>query len=196
LRFADEVWTGFEYSAAATMISSGLLKEGFTVVRAAADRYDGELRMGMTDRAWGYSGNPFGDDECGKFYARAMSIWSVLLACQGYVYDGPAGMIGFKPAWRPDDHASFFTGAEGWGVFTQSRKDNAQTERIELRYGKVRVGSLVFRVRRESSSIVAAVFHNGQKIPATHTIDDGEVTITLERPVVIKAGESLVVEFR
>ncbi len=79
LRFADEVWTGFEYSAAAAMITSGLLKEGFTVVKAAADRYDGKLRMGLTDRAWGYSGNPFGDDECGKFYARAMSNWSVVV---------------------------------------------------------------------------------------------------------------------
>jgi uncharacterized protein (DUF608 family) len=196
LRFADEVWTGFEYSAAATMITSGLLEEGFTVVKAAADRYDGELRMGMTDRAWGYSGNPFGDDECGKFYARAMSIWSVLLACQGYVYDGPAGLVGFKPVWRADDHTSFFTGAEGWGVFTQRHKANAQTERIELRYGKVRVRSLAFRIPGKSDSVMATVLHNRQEIPATHTAEDGEVTITLKRPVVVRAGESLVVELR
>jgi len=191
LRFADEVMSGFEYSAAAAMIASGLLEKGFTVIKAAADRYDGQWRSGLTDRAWGYSGNPFGDDECGKFYARAMSIWSVLLACQGFVYDGPAGLIGFKPVWRPDEHASFFTAAEGWGVFTQRREGGTQTELIEVRYGKVRIESVVFQVSKEPKSQAIAVLHNQQTVPATYTFKDGEVRITLERPVVVKAGESL-----
>ncbi|MFH1265344.1 MAG: GH116 family glycosyl-hydrolase, partial [Planctomycetota bacterium] len=108
--YGDEVMTGFEYAAAAAMVQAGLLDEGFTVVRAIWSRYDGRLREGLTPAptaSWGYSGNPFGDDECGKFYARAMSVWSMLTAAQGYVYDGPAGRIGFKPVWQPDDHASF-----------------------------------------------------------------------------------------
>lgn len=194
LRFADEVMSGFEYSAAAAMIASGLLKEGFSVVKAAADRYDGQWRSGLTDRAWGYSGNPFGDDECGKFYARAMSIWSVLLACQGFIYDGPAGLLGFKPIWRPDNHVSFFTTAEGWGVFTQRRQGNKQTERIEVRYGKVRVASLIFQVPKKAKPITVSVLHNQQRIPATYDIGDDEVKITLRRPVVVKAGELLQVE--
>jgi uncharacterized protein (DUF608 family) len=196
LRFADEVWTGFEYSAAAAMITSGLLKEGFTIVEAAADRYDGELRTGMTDRAWGYSGNPFGDDECGKFYARAMSNWSVLLACQGFVYDGPAGLIGFKPVWSPDDHVSFFTAAKGWGVLTQRRKGNRQTESIEVRYGRLRLKSLVFQIPAETNSITVTVSHDTQQIPATHEINHGRVTVTLQRPVEVRAGQSLVVQLR
>ncbi|MHC4169049.1 MAG: GH116 family glycosyl-hydrolase, partial [Planctomycetota bacterium] len=158
------------------MITSGLLKEGFTIVEAAADRYDGELRTGMTDRAWGYSGNPFGDDECGKFYARAMSNWSVLLACQGFVYDGPAGLIGFKPVWSPDDHVSFFTAAKGWGVLTQRRKGNRQTESIEVRYGRLRLKSLVFQIPAETNSITVTVSHDTQQIPATHEINHGKVT--------------------
>ena len=90
------------------------------MTKAISDRYDGRLRTGLASHpTWGYSGNPFGDDECGKFYARAMSVWSILLACQGYIYDGPAGVIGFKPVWKPEDHKSFFSAAEGWGLFTQ-----------------------------------------------------------------------------
>jgi len=178
------------------MIASGLLKEGFTIVKAAADRYDGELRPGMTDRAWGYSGNPFGDDECGKFYARAMSNWSVLLACQGFVYDGPAGLIGFKPAWRPENHKSFFTAAEGWGVFSQRRKGNKQTERIEVRYGRVRVKSLLFQTPAKTDSVSVTVSYNKQKIPATHKVDQGDATVTLEHPVEVRAGETLIVELR
>ncbi len=194
LRFADEVMSGFEYSAAAAMITSGLLEEGFTVVKAAEDRYDGQWRSGLTDRAWGYSGNPFGDDECGKFYARAMSIWSVLLACQGFIYDGPAGLMGFIPVWQPDDHVSFFTAAEGWGVFAQRRDGNMQTEKIEMRYGKVRVASLIFQVSNEIKSITVTVLHNQQRVPATHTIKNGQVRITLKQPVVVIDGESLLVE--
>ncbi|MBM3496773.1 MAG: glucosylceramidase, partial [Armatimonadetes bacterium] len=151
--YADEVMTGFEYAAASTMIYAGMLTEGLTVARAIYDRYDGRLREGLTASdfsSWGYSGNPFGDDECGKFYARAMSSWSLLQACQGLVYDGPAGLIGFRPRWKPGDHASFFTGAEGWGLFTQIRAASAQRpvqrERIEVRYGRLQIRTLLFEI--------------------------------------------------
>ncbi len=153
--YADEVMSGFEYSAAATMIQYGLLRDAFVVLKAAHDRYDGRLRTGLDSRptaSWGYSGNPFGDDECGKFYARPMSIWSVLLACQGFIYDGPAGIIGFAPIWRPQNHRSFFTGAQGWGVFTQHRSPKRnpyqQSETIEVRYGSLKVNELIFALPR------------------------------------------------
>ena len=44
-----------------------------------------------------------------KFYARALSSWSLLIACQGLILDGPKGILGFKPNWQPNDHRSFFT---------------------------------------------------------------------------------------
>jgi hypothetical protein len=193
LRFADEVWTGLEYSTAATMIANGLLTEGFTVVQAASDRYDGQLRSGLTDRAWGYSGNPFGDDECGKFYARAMSVWSLLLACQGFVYDGPAGLLGFKPPWRSEDHRSFFTAAEGWGVFSQRRDQNTQTESIEVRYGRIRIESLAFETSDKSSPKTVTVTHNGQVVPLTYTFTSGEIAIELKESITLRKGESLIV---
>jgi uncharacterized protein (DUF608 family) len=193
LRFADEVWTGLEYSTAATMIANGLLTEGFTVVQAASDRYDGQLRSGLTDRAWGYSGNPFGDDECGKFYARAMSVWSLLLACQGFVYDGPAGLLGFKPPWRSEDHRSFFTAAEGWGVFSQRRDQNTQTESIEVRYGRIRIESLAFETSDKSSPKTVTVTHNGQVVPLRYTFTSGEIAIELKESITLRKGESLIV---
>ncbi len=39
--YSDEVWTGIEYQAAAHMIYEGLTEEGFAIVKAARDRYDG-----------------------------------------------------------------------------------------------------------------------------------------------------------
>jgi len=143
--YGDEVMTGFEYSAAAMMIHAGLLREGMAVARAVYERYDGHRRTGLTESdwsSWGYSGNPFGDDECGKFYARAMSSWSLLTACQGFAYNGPERRIGFNPVWRPEDHRSFFSTAEGWGVFSQRREGEQMRATIELRYGKVAINAI------------------------------------------------------
>jgi hypothetical protein len=188
--------TGFEYAAAATMIQYGLLREGFVVAKAISDRYDGRLRTDLTDSkwaSWGYSGNPFGDDECGKFYARAMSVWSLLLASQGFLYDGPAGVIGFKPVWQPEDHASFFTAAEGWGLFTQKRRQNRQTERIEVRYGELRVRTMIFQLARDTEPSSVTVSVGRTEIKAVHTVRDGGIVISLPSPVVVDEGQALTV---
>ncbi len=192
--YADEAMTGFEYAAAATMIQYGMLEEGFVVTKAISDRYDGRIRTGLTATdysSWGYSGNPFGDDECGKFYARAMSVWSVLLACQGFLYDGPAGVIGFRPVWRPDDHATFFTVAEGWGVFTQTRHQDRQSDRVELKQGTLRVKTLVFELPEGMSLGDVTVTVADKVVNARATQAGTTVTITLPREIVLNRDEPL-----
>ncbi|HUT88788.1 MAG TPA: GH116 family glycosyl-hydrolase [Thermoguttaceae bacterium] len=199
IRYGDEVMTGFEYAAAAAMVQAGLLREGFAVCRAVAIRYDGRLREGLTpsrSASWGYSGNPFGDDECGKFYARAMSVWSMLLASQGFVYDGPAGHLGFKPVWQPEDHASLFTSAEGWGLFRQRREDDTQTERIEVRYGSLRVASLVFQLPKDRQPTQVAVRVGQGPARSTFAVSGSEVRIELEGPVVLGADQVLLAEIK
>jgi uncharacterized protein (DUF608 family) len=195
--YGDEVMTGFEYSAAAAMIQAGMLDEGLSVVKAVYDRYDGRLRTGLTpgdNASWGYSGNPFGDDECGKFYARAMSVWSVLLSCQGYVYDGPAGRIGFRPVWRPEDHASFFTCAEGWGLFTQKRSKSGQTERIEVRYGKLDLNEIAFELAEGLKPREVTVKLSGRTLRCTHDFDGNTLTIRFPSTVTLRAGKAAEVE--
>jgi len=194
--YADEVMTGFEYSAAAMMLYAGRMKEAFTVLRAVADRYDGRARTGLTPSAtasWGRSGNPFGDDECGKFYARPMSIWSVLLACQGFTYDGPAGLLGFRPLWKPDDHASFWSGAEGWGLFTQKRQARRQTQRIEVRHGKLQVKTLVFELPKGAKPSKLAATLGGRALEASHELADGRLVVTLAAKATVEEGQALTV---
>jgi hypothetical protein len=194
IRYGDEVMTGFEYAAAAAMVQAGMLREGFGVVRAVADRYDGRLRRGLTPgdtASWGYSGNPFGDDECGKFYARAMSVWSMILACQGFVYDGPAGVLGFRPVWRPEDHRTFFSAAEGWGLFAQGRAERRQTERIEVRWGRVRVRTLLFEVP-EGARVAKASVSAGGKEAAVEVRQEGRrVTLVLSEPLTVAADQAI-----
>ena len=100
--YYNEVMSGFEYSMAATLIQYGLVNEGISVLQAIANRYDGRLRstgevhIANNSTVFG-CGSPFGEDECGDFYDRALSSWSALLALQGFMYDGPQQVIIFKP---------------------------------------------------------------------------------------------------
>ncbi len=195
--YADEVMSGFEYSAAATMVQCGLIEEGFIIVKAVYDRYDGRLRSSLSpgdNASWGFSGNPFGDDECGKFYARAMSVWSLLLACQGFIYDGPNGKIGFKPVWKPEDHRSFFTAAEGWGIFHQKKCGNAQKEEIELRYGRLDLKSLVFDLLPGVRFHKAVVTIDGKVQKSESLLDGNECKINLARTTTLNKGGILRVE--
>jgi uncharacterized protein (DUF608 family) len=192
--YADEVMTGFEYSAASAMICSGLLTEGLTVARAIADRYDGRLREGLTASdfaSWGFSGNPFGDDECGKYYARAMSSWSLLLACQGLVYDGPAHMIGFRPRWKPDDHCSFFTAAEGWGLFSQKRTRTVQRASLEVSHGRLALKTLLLQLPEGARVSSATATYQGKPLPVTVQIADRDVRVSLPLGRAMVAGDRL-----
>ncbi|GAB6184857.1 GH116 family glycosyl-hydrolase [Thermopirellula anaerolimosa] len=199
IQYADEVMSGFEYSAAAAMVRGGLLQEGFTVTRAIALRYDGKLRQGLSPgnyTSWGYSGNPFGDDECGKFYARAMSSWSLLTACQGLIMDGPAKTVGFLPVWRPEDHVSFFTGPEGWGLYRQTRKEAEWTFRIEMRYGVLDVGRFIGALPPGTRAAAVRATVDDQETPTTVSDTDGRLVLLFPEPLRLEANQRLDVTVR
>jgi len=195
--YGDEAMTGFEYSAAAAMVQVGMLREGYMVAKAVSDRYDGRRRTGLTPgdtASWGYSGNPFGDDECGKFYGRALSVWSLLLASQGFTYDGPAGVIGFDPVYQPDNHASFFTAAEGWGLFRQTRDEDGQQDVLELRYGKLRLTELRLALPEGRDLAECRVSVDGVPIQAEAIANGMQVRVRLEREAALSAGQTMAVD--
>ena len=190
--YADEVMSGFEYAAAASMIQTGNLMQGLTVLKAVSDRYTGKLKVGYKGAwgNWGYSGNPFGDDECGKFYSRAMSSWSVLLALQGFSYNGPEKAIGFNPVWQPEDHVSFFTTAESWGTYTQKRTGIKQINQINIAYGKLNIRELLIGVNSSNFNSVSAT-HNKNKIEAEWIINNGVMSLTFDDIVLGKSDTFL-----
>jgi uncharacterized protein (DUF608 family) len=192
--YADEVMTGFEYSAAAMMIWAGLLKEGLVVLKAVSDRYDGRKRTGLSSASWGYSGNPFGDDECGKFYARAMSIWSVLLSMQGFIYDGPAGKLGFKPIWKPEEHSSFFTASEGWGLFEQRRTEDGQSERIDVAFGRIPLKELIFEMPEGKRAVRVDMRLGVRPIDLSFHQDGRDLYIVPKEGLVVEEGETLMID--
>ena len=184
--YADEVWTGIEYSTAGAMVYEGMIDEARRIVRMARSRYDGRLRDGLNS---GPGGNPYNELECGKFYARAMSSWSLLIASQGQILEGPRGILGFKPNWQPEDHRSLFTAPEGWGLFVQRPHATAQTERLEVRHGQLRLQELVFSVPKPvtTTTVTAA----GQPVPVRMQQTDGEVRLHLGQETIVPEATAL-----
>jgi len=194
MKYGDETMTGFEYSAGVTMIQSGMIKEGLTVLKAVYDRYDGRLRTeGVTptkNGPWGYSGNPYGDDECGKYYGRSLSIWSALLALQGFLYDGPQKIIGFKPRFNIQDHTSFFTVAEGYGLFKQSKQSKQMSVEISLTSGDLYLKEIVLEVDKQPTAVGLSLA--GKKVSNTYKYQPNEeLRIVLAEEQLLIAGKSI-----
>ena len=186
--YADEVWTGLEYATAGLMAAEGLWDEARQIVRTARSRYDGRKRDGLNS---GPGGNPFNELECGKFYARAMSSWGLLLVSQGQVLEGPRGVLGFKPRWQPQDHRSFFTAPEGWGLFAQRQEAGRQGERLEVRWGRLTVQELVFAVPDGREAKTAEVRVGNTLVPARLRQAGREVRLVLDDTVVVEVGNTL-----
>jgi hypothetical protein len=190
--YADECWTGIEYAVAGGMVFEGLIDEARRIVRTARVRYDGRRRDGLDS---GPGGNPFNELECGKFYARAMSSWSLLIASQGLVLEGPKGILGFKPRWQPDDHRSFFTASESWGLFVQQRKAGEQTARIEVRHGRLTLREIVLELPKAAPT-TAAVNVGGKPVAAALHRSGKDVRLVLEQETIVPEGSAVEVTLR
>jgi uncharacterized protein (DUF608 family) len=64
--YQSECWTGLEYAFARLLLDYGFKREALQVVQAIRARHDGAKR------------NPFNEPECGSYYARSMSAWSLV----------------------------------------------------------------------------------------------------------------------
>ncbi len=101
--YSDEVWTGIEYHVAAHLIMHGCVDEGLQIVKTCRDRYDGIVR------------NPYNEYECGNWYARAMSSYSLLYALSGISYDATRSVLTVAPVIN-DDFVSLLSTATGYAL--------------------------------------------------------------------------------
>ncbi len=205
--YADEIWPGREYTAAATMIEQGKVREGLEVVRAVDSRYDGRLRndpfMAIgppgkwleTCHAGEGPGNPYGDVECGNWYGRSLSGWSLLLALQGFHHDGPAGLLRFAPRFRPGDHSSFFTAGDAWGEYSQKVKRGKVEIALKIGYGslplkRLEVGNLG-QVKKNGIKVTL----NGTKVAgAKVSFRSGVLVVEFSQDPGLRTGSRLVVK--
>lgn len=105
-RYADEVWSGVEYQVAASCVRAGLQDEAAAIIDGALGRHDGTRR------------NPFNEIECGDYYARGMSGWTILRAMTGWDYDALTHELRIAPArehFTSDEIRFPFVTGEAWG---------------------------------------------------------------------------------
>ncbi|MDH7601772.1 MAG: GH116 family glycosyl hydrolase [Armatimonadota bacterium] len=197
--YSFEVWTGIEYEVAGLLLAEGKTQEAYQIVKAVSDRYNGIPRPPIQR-------NPWAEVECSNHYARAMAAWALLLASQGYAYCGPEASIGFNPVISPDHHASFFSAAEGWGLFTQKRSRRSQQNTLKVEYGKLVIRRLTLNLPESAAqaysdrSVKLSVKLSGKSAapelnvihpPTTKFDGTSAVTILFSEPVTIHAGQEL-----
>jgi len=177
--YFNECQSGYEYEAAAGMVWENLLLEGLAVTRTIHDRYHASRR------------NPWNEVECGDHYVRCMAVYGVFIAACGFEYHGPKGHIGFHPRLTPENFKAAFTGAEGWGAFTQRIADATQHETIEVKWGRLRLRSLAFTLGTGKTLQSVKVTVNGQPVQAAHTIENNKVLVSLAGDAILKVQDRI-----
>ncbi len=200
--YHSEVMSGFEYAFAATMLQYGMINEGLDVVNNIAKRYDGRFRAagkevyaGSNAAVFG-TGSPFGEDECGDFYGRALSSWSVLLSLQGFSYDGPNKLLKFIPKWKPDNHVSFFSSSAGYGLLSQTQTATNQISKIEVKSGVTKIKTIVLTVPNRKAAQHVVVKLDGAVLPVFSTSQSGKIlTVILTNTSDVNANSNITVSF-
>lgn len=101
--YSDEVWTGIEFQVASHLIMEGEVEKGLDIVRTCLDRYDGIRR------------NPYNEYECGSWYARSLSSYSLIQALTGVRYDAVTKTL-YINSKIGDNFRSFLSTASGYGT--------------------------------------------------------------------------------
>jgi uncharacterized protein (DUF608 family) len=177
--YSDEVWTGIEYQVAAHLIYEGSVEEGFRIVRAVRNRYDGERR------------NPWNEVECGNHYARALASWSLLLALSGFRYSAPERTMGFDPRIGGEKFVSFWSvGERGFGLYEQERNGSSLSASVKLLRGSgVEIARLSLPSSPARSRVEVEV--GGRPISASLEASDGKSLVVLGEPEKLGAGSEI-----
>ncbi|MFZ4777103.1 MAG: GH116 family glycosyl hydrolase [Terrimicrobiaceae bacterium] len=181
--FYNETMSGFEHAFASHLIYEGMVAEGLTVARAVHDRHQPSSPM---------RGNPFNEPEAGEHYARAMASYATFLACGGFEYDGPAGVIGFAPRLQANDFKTAFTAAEGWGTFRQQQTWTKLEASLSVKRGTVKLTTVKLALPKPAHGVrQVTVTDAGKPLAARHDVMVGTISITLAEPVVLTVANNL-----
>jgi non-lysosomal glucosylceramidase len=171
--YFHECMSGFEHQVASHMMAEGMVEESLILTRTIHDRYHAKKR------------NPFNEVECSDHYARAMASYGTFITVCGFTYHGPKQEIGFAPRMNPDNFKAAFTTAEGWGTFSQSKKES----KIEVKSGKLALKGITLERKAKSAS----VFLGKQKLDVIVRTSGSSIYISLTNPVVVTPGQALVI---
>lgn len=167
--YAQEVWTGVEYQVASQLIKRGYLEEGLNLVKAVRNRYRG------------YNRNPMAEIESGRFYARSLSSWGLLLALSGQHYNGLAKSLSFFPVSDPRRFRTLWTSAHAWGIFEIMDRGI----RLKVHYGELELNRL--SIGYPGRVLIREV----KPLPAEFHSEERNLQVFFKEGLKLKEGEEL-----
>jgi len=168
-----ECWSGVEYPNAAMSYYEGLPDQAFHIVDDVRARQDGTRR------------SPWNEVECGDFYSRQQSSWSLLDSSTGYFYNAPKNSITFAPKILKTQFTCFFITGTGWGTFNQTGSDNNLSvgqASLSVIYGQVNIKILILA----STATRGTVTLNGNVLPSSASQQNGKLIITTNQLTTIE----------
>lgn len=182
VRYRDEVWTGIEYQVAGHMAWEGMLTEALAICRGIHERYHPSKH------------NPWNEIECGDHYARGMASWGVLLGLCGFEYHGPNGRFGFAPRITPEEFKAAFTAAEAWGTIAQKRSAGKQINRIDVKWGQLRLSEISIALPERTSARTVKARVGDKQLNVTTSKRNGSLVVSLTDNTIVEAGGSIIVD--
>jgi uncharacterized protein (DUF608 family) len=182
--YFNECQSGYEYEVAGHMIWAGMVGQGLAVERAIHDRYNGAKR------------NPWNEIECGSHYARSMASYGAFTAVCGYEYNGPQGYIAFAPRLTPDKFEAAFTAAQGWGSFSQEKKDAALQASLLVRWGSLRLKTFGLAQTAGIAGKTVQASVDGKPVEATLSLAGNQWRVEFKNDLTLKTNQRLTVNVR
>jgi non-lysosomal glucosylceramidase len=181
--YCDEVWTGHEYEVAALLLWNGMVDEALKIVEGARNRYRGDKR------------NPFAEIECGHYYIRALSSWSLLLAATGFSCDVHSGTMKFAPKFETQNFRAPFFAGTCWGVFNWTKTTKRLSTMWQILGGKFNLKELQLQVGALSKRQVAITL-DGKSLRSQASVKGDWLVLRFPSPIPLTAGTKLQLELR
>ena len=174
-------WTGIEYMFSSTLAFLGRTDLAVTVTTDVYNRY-------VHRRA------PWDHVECGEHYFRPLSVWTVLLALQGFRWDAVRRSLGFTPRISETNHRSLFCTAAGWGEYFAWSSGARRIHRVVHRAGKLALSEFTIGITPAEGSDPAKALrctYDGTAIQVTGKVVNWRIVIHFPKPLRMKPGGTL-----
>ena len=155
---AESNWSGIEFAFASALLENGMVKEATEITR-------------NVDRRYFKAGRIFNHEECGNYYYRAMSSWSLLLSITGFRLDVPRGILEFIPPVESITGPWF--SPSGFGYYRKNQKEFV----LVCTYGSISFSKLIINIEKDVGQVFAgdrAVSFKVEEEPKCTIIDFGK----------------------
>ena len=161
-------WSGIEYAFASLLLEYGRFTEASELA-------------GIVEKRYWYAGRIFNHEECGDYYYRPLSSWTMMLSLSHFRLDGPKKRLSFS--LTPGVHCIPWFAPAGYGTI--------QMENNEIKISCLE-GSLAFaELFCGNGGKLTAISVNQQNVPFSCS-EDG----TIRTEVSLQCGDGLSLHFR